>query len=223
MRQIVSADIGGTHARFALAEIADGAVVSLDEPVTLRTADHASFQLAWQEFGRRAGIDLPDELAIAFAGPVDVRKDSLRLDVDDTGQRSDVRWCGDVVALHQAHTGKTRNRRDHAADRTGKAEPRDVDGSERRLDQLLLPARRHQRFLGQQRGKILGADRRRHQQKRHGKAQIRIGPPRPRTRYSHHPAHAKPHTARTIHRHSLARCCRFGTAGEFAELSLTTG
>ena len=70
MRQIVSADIGGTHARFALAEIADGQVVSLGEPVTLHTADHGSFQLAWQEFGRRAKIDLPDELAIAFAGPV---------------------------------------------------------------------------------------------------------------------------------------------------------
>jgi glucokinase len=70
VRQIVAADIGGTHARFALAEIADGAVVSLGEAITLRTADHASFQLAWQEFGRRAGIELPDELAIAFAGPV---------------------------------------------------------------------------------------------------------------------------------------------------------
>jgi len=70
VRQIVSADIGGTHARFALAEIADGAVASLGAPTTLRTAEHASFQLAWQEFGRRAGIDLPDELAIAFAGPV---------------------------------------------------------------------------------------------------------------------------------------------------------
>lgn len=70
MRQIVSADIGGTHARFALVQIADGRVVSLGDPVTLKTADHASFQLAWQEFGHRAGIDLPDELAIAFAGPV---------------------------------------------------------------------------------------------------------------------------------------------------------
>ena len=70
MRQIVAADIGGTHARFALAGIADGTVVELGQPVTLKTADHASFQLAWQEFGRRAGIDLPEELAIAFAGPV---------------------------------------------------------------------------------------------------------------------------------------------------------
>lgn len=70
MRQIVVADVGGTHARFALAEIEDGSVLSLDEPITLKTAEHGSFQLAWQEFGRRAGIDLPTELAIAFAGPV---------------------------------------------------------------------------------------------------------------------------------------------------------
>ena len=70
MRQIAVADVGGTHARFALADIDGGRVVSLGEPVTLKTAEHGSFQLAWQEFGRRAGIDLPNELAIAFAGPV---------------------------------------------------------------------------------------------------------------------------------------------------------
>ena len=69
-RTIAVADIGGTHARFALAEIADGHVVSLGEPVTLKTADHASFQIAWQEFGRIAGTDLPDALGMAFAGPV---------------------------------------------------------------------------------------------------------------------------------------------------------
>ena len=70
MRQVAVADVGGTHARFALAEIEGGRVVSLGEPVTLKTADHASFQLAWQDFGRQAGVDLPHELAIAFAGPV---------------------------------------------------------------------------------------------------------------------------------------------------------
>lgn len=70
MRQVAVADVGGTHARFALAGIDGGSVVSLDEPVTLKTAEHGSFQLAWQEFGRRAGIELPNELAIAFAGPV---------------------------------------------------------------------------------------------------------------------------------------------------------
>ena len=68
---IAVADVGGTHARFAIAEIDGKRVASLSDPVTLKTADHASFQLAWQDFGRRAGIEpLPDELAIAFAGPV---------------------------------------------------------------------------------------------------------------------------------------------------------
>ena len=70
MKQIAVADVGGTHARFALGEIDGSRVVSLAEPVTLKTAEHGSFQLAWQEFGRRAGIELPNELAIAFAGPV---------------------------------------------------------------------------------------------------------------------------------------------------------
>jgi glucokinase len=70
VRQVAVADVGGTHARFALAEIDGGRVASLGEPVTLKTAEHGSFQLAWQEFGRRIGIDLPNELAIAFAGPV---------------------------------------------------------------------------------------------------------------------------------------------------------
>jgi glucokinase len=70
MRRIATADVGGTHARFALATIDGGRVVELGEPVTLKTAEHGSFQLAWQEFGRRAGIELPNELAIAFAGPI---------------------------------------------------------------------------------------------------------------------------------------------------------
>jgi glucokinase len=70
VRQVAVADVGGTHARFALADIDGGHVVSLGEPVTLKTSEHGSFQLAWQEFGRRAGIDLPNELAVAFAGPV---------------------------------------------------------------------------------------------------------------------------------------------------------
>ena len=70
MSLLAVADVGGTHARFALAEIEGGRVASLGEPVTLKTAEHASFQTAWEEFGRRAGIELPKALAIAFAGPV---------------------------------------------------------------------------------------------------------------------------------------------------------
>lgn len=69
-RQIVAADIGGTHARFAIATLDQGRVIELGEPVTLKTADHGSFQLAWEEFGRRNGGSLPPALAISFAGPV---------------------------------------------------------------------------------------------------------------------------------------------------------
>lgn len=70
MRKVAVADVGGTHARFAIAEIDGVRVVALGEPVILRTAEHASFETAWEEFGRRLNASLPDELAIAFAGPV---------------------------------------------------------------------------------------------------------------------------------------------------------
>ncbi len=71
MTQIVAVDIGGTHARFALAEVADGQVLSLGEAVTLQTADHASFQTAWQAFAEQIGQSLPKAVGIAVAGPVD--------------------------------------------------------------------------------------------------------------------------------------------------------
>jgi glucokinase len=70
VREIVTADVGGTHARFALAEIDGGRVLSVDDPVILKTADHASFRTAWEEFGRRKQINGNTGLAVAFAGPV---------------------------------------------------------------------------------------------------------------------------------------------------------
>lgn len=70
-RMIAVADIGGTHARFALAEVEGGKCIALGEPVTLGTNDHASFQTAWREFGERIEGDLPNAISIAFAGPVD--------------------------------------------------------------------------------------------------------------------------------------------------------
>ena len=69
-RTIAVADIGGTHARFAIAVVADGRVIELGEPVTMNTADHASFQLAWQHFCALHPGDEPDAISIAFAGPV---------------------------------------------------------------------------------------------------------------------------------------------------------
>lgn len=66
---IVTVDIGGTHARFAIAEVAGGRVVSLGPETTLHTKDHASFQTAYQEFARLRGGTLPRAVAIAIAGP----------------------------------------------------------------------------------------------------------------------------------------------------------
>lgn len=70
MKRIVVCDVGGTHARFALATLVDGRVAGMSDPVTLRTSEHVSFEAAWEEFGRLQGEALPRQLAIAFAGPV---------------------------------------------------------------------------------------------------------------------------------------------------------
>ncbi len=68
--EIVAVDIGGTHARFAIAEVEGGRVVSLGEEAKLKTADHGSLQLAWQAFGRMAGCTLPRAAGIAVASPI---------------------------------------------------------------------------------------------------------------------------------------------------------
>jgi glucokinase len=68
--QIVAVDIGGTHARFALAEVENGRVVQLGEPVTQKTAEHASLQTAWQAFEQSVGRPLPRAAGIAVASPI---------------------------------------------------------------------------------------------------------------------------------------------------------
>lgn len=68
--ELVAVDIGGTHARFALASVDGDCKVTLGEPVTLHTRDHASFQTAWEHFAEIQGGTLPPAVAIAIAGPV---------------------------------------------------------------------------------------------------------------------------------------------------------
>ena len=70
MTEIVAVDIGGTHARFAIADVADGRVTAVGEAFTLKTAEHASLQTAWEDFGARIGRPLPKAAGIAVAGPV---------------------------------------------------------------------------------------------------------------------------------------------------------
>lgn len=74
--QIVAVDIGGTHARFAIADIAADGAITLSEPTTLHTEDHASFQTAWEDYRSRMGGSLPDGVAMAIAGPI--RQDIIR-------------------------------------------------------------------------------------------------------------------------------------------------
>ncbi|HZJ11103.1 MAG TPA: glucokinase, partial [Methyloceanibacter sp.] len=68
--EIVVADIGGSHARFALADVQDGRVTRLGEVVTFRTVEHASLQTAWATFGEQLGRALPRAAAIAVACPI---------------------------------------------------------------------------------------------------------------------------------------------------------
>ena len=67
---IVTVDIGGTHARFAIATIHDDGAITLGDPETIHTEDHASFQTAWEDFRDRMGGSLPPRVTMAIAGPV---------------------------------------------------------------------------------------------------------------------------------------------------------
>ena len=68
--ELVTVDIGGTHARFAIATRGEDGTLTMDEPITLHTEDHASFQTAWEAYRERKGGILPDAVAMAIAGPV---------------------------------------------------------------------------------------------------------------------------------------------------------
>ncbi len=67
--KLVAADIGGTHARFALASIGAGGAITLSAPVTLRTGSYTDLPAAWQAFRERLGTPLPTAAAIAIAAP----------------------------------------------------------------------------------------------------------------------------------------------------------
>jgi len=70
MTELVTIDIGGTHARFALAAAEPGGAVALGDAVTFRIAEHASFESAWTAFAARSGGVLPRACALAVAGLV---------------------------------------------------------------------------------------------------------------------------------------------------------
>lgn len=109
---LVAVDLGGTHARFAIATVEPGRVVSLGEPTTLKAAEFASLQTAWQAYAGQQGGALPRAAAISIAGPISgdvirltnnpwVIRPSLigeRLDVDAWSVVNDFAAVGHAVA-----------------------------------------------------------------------------------------------------------------------------
>jgi len=69
-REVIVADIGGTHARFAIAGIDEDQTITLNHKVTMKTAEHASLQIAWQAYQSAINRSLPEDGAIAVAAPV---------------------------------------------------------------------------------------------------------------------------------------------------------
>jgi glucokinase len=69
--QIVVADIGGTHARFALADLREGARPLIGEMRKYRTRDYAGLAEAWARFEKDNGGTLPRAASLAVAAPIE--------------------------------------------------------------------------------------------------------------------------------------------------------
>ena len=88
--EVVAVDIGGTHARFAIAEVEGGRVVSISEPITQKTADHASLQLAWEAYGaelryesEKAGLGAQSILKGSAEKPMNAVKDGHEIEASE--------------------------------------------------------------------------------------------------------------------------------------------
>lgn len=71
MIELVAADIGGTHARFALAQIAGDGAIRLARPHILATSDYSGLPQAFAAFCATLERPWPRRAAIALAAPVD--------------------------------------------------------------------------------------------------------------------------------------------------------
>lgn len=71
MLKIVVGDIGGTHARFALAELGEGERPRIGSMKRYRTREHADLASAWRRFAKENGGALPRAAALAVAAPIE--------------------------------------------------------------------------------------------------------------------------------------------------------
>lgn len=69
--ELVTADIGGTHARFAIATRTVDGRIELSNEAKLKVADHASLQTAFEAFAQGLGRPLPGRAGVAVAAPVE--------------------------------------------------------------------------------------------------------------------------------------------------------
>jgi glucokinase len=70
MTDLVTVDIGGTHARFARAQVAADGGIELGEVRVLKTDDYVGLQTAWDAYRKLEHGKLPRAASIAIAGPV---------------------------------------------------------------------------------------------------------------------------------------------------------
>jgi glucokinase len=68
--EVVAVDIGGTHVRFAIADLDQGHRPVLGTARKYRTAEFAGLSAAWAAFARDSERSLPRAASIAIAGPI---------------------------------------------------------------------------------------------------------------------------------------------------------
>lgn len=68
--RIVAGDIGGTHARFALADLSPGIAPRLGPVRKYRTSEHEGLASAWAAFVRDSGGAIPRAAAFGVAAPI---------------------------------------------------------------------------------------------------------------------------------------------------------
>lgn len=119
----IVADIGGTHARFALASLDPDDRVELHKTTTLRADEFPEFQSAWETFRDGIGQPLPDTVVLAVAAPV--QDDLVQLSnnawtflqsrlATDMGMRQ-VKVINDFEAIGHAVAGAAPDRLQHLA------------------------------------------------------------------------------------------------------------
>lgn len=92
---IVVADVGGTHARFALAHRREDGQIELSHRQSLSTSAHASLESAWSRYAASVGAALPRRAGLAVAAPVG----NMRLKLTNNSWEIDAATIGRQLGL----------------------------------------------------------------------------------------------------------------------------